>query len=154
MRWLLWLLLMGPQNSVWSLDAVGQMRFLYQHMRTEFAGCLYGQVVDDTIRVAFFISSTTDPRQASDSEVMQGGCPGITTTTGNHFIGLAHSHIRNGSICYPSGKDQRALDAWKPHGALFGAIMCAHGDSIAMFSDSAFGVFPVPSLDSLYQRVR
>jgi hypothetical protein len=134
----------------WSPSAVGAMRFLYSHMRTEFAGCLYGFQIPDTTVIDFFVTSKTDPRLATDSGVHQGGCPKIVTEH-SHLIGITHSHIRPGSICYPSTRDRRVLETWLQHGVLFGAIMCAGGDSIVMFSTDSYGVFAPPPLDSLYR---
>lgn len=141
----------GQMNAVWSRGVVGQLRFLYQHMRTEFAGCFYGSERGDTINVEFFIPSTTDPRTASDSMVYHGTCPDIQTLRGAHLVGLGHSHIRPGSLCYPSGRDQETLKSWTHNGAVFGAIMCAHGDSIVIYSEGAYGMLGVPPLDSLYR---
>ena len=137
-------------NAVWSRGVVGQLEFLYHTMRTEFAGCFYGQQRGDTITVDLFITSTTDPRLATDSSVLHGSCPDLHTVKGGHLVGLGHSHIRRGSLCYPSDRDQAVLKAWKHNGALFGAIMCAQGDSIVMFSEGAYGMLGVPPLDSLY----
>ena len=141
-----------PLNIVWTREAVAQTRFLYAHFRTEFAGCLYGHVSPDTVSVNFFISSATDPRTASDSGVAQGSCANITTAAGSYFVGVMHSHIRPNSLCLPSHKDLLTLEIWRVHGAIFGAIMCARGDSIAVFSARTHTVFAVPPLDSLYPK--
>ena len=155
-RWAVGLSLLGvvPQvshNIIWSPGSVGQLRFLYAHMRTEFAGCLFGNKEHDTVYVAFFITSNADPRLASDSGVRQGTCPDVHTVKGNHLVGLAHSHVRVGSMCYPSDRDRATLQGWMKRGAIFGAIMCAHGDTIAVFSPDAYGLLAIPPLDSLYQ---
>ena len=141
-----------PLHIVWTREVVAQTRFLYAHFRTEFAGCLYGHISPDTVSVSFFISSVADPRTASDSGVAQGACPNITTSAGNYFIGVMHSHMRPNSLCVPSHKDLVTLEIWRTNGAIFGAIMCARGDSIAVFSARTRTVFAVPPLDSLYQR--
>lgn len=141
-----------PLNIVWSLGPIAQARFLYAHMRTEFAGCLYGHARRDSVIVSFFISSATDPRTASDSGVAQGACVNLTTVNGARFIGVMHSHIRDTSLCVPSHKDLLVLEVWRPHGAVFGAILCGRGDSLAMFGERAYTVVAIPSLDSLYAR--
>ena len=141
-----------PLNIIWHHGPVGQARFLYAHMRTEFAGCLYGHATRDTVTVSFFISSATDPRTASDSVVAQGACVNITTIKGARFIGVMHSHIRRDSMCVPSDRDLMVLEVWRANGAIFGAIMCAKGDSIAMFSPHALVVVAIPPLDSLYPK--
>lgn len=151
-RWAVGLTLLGsmPNNAVWTRGVVGQLRFLFAEFRTEFAGCFYGTERHDTLYIEFFVTSTTDPRQATESSVVHGSCPEIHTAKGSHLIGLGHSHIRRGALCYPSGQDQATLKAWLPHGAKFGAIMCAQGDSIVMYSEGAYGMLGVPPLDSLY----
>ena len=141
-----------PLNIVLTYRPTAQARFLYAHMRTEFAGCLYGHTSHDSVIVSFFISSIVDPRTASDSSVQQGGCPAITTEAGAQMVGIIHSHIRRGSMCAPSGKDLLVLEIWQQHGALFGAIMCAGGDSVAVFSPRSFVVIAIPPLDSLYAK--
>ena len=139
-------------NVAWGRPVVAQIRFLYAHMRTEVSGCLYGQSHGDTTTVSFFIPGIVDPRVATDSSVLQGPCPNSMTTTGNHLIGIAHSHIRHGALCYPSHKDQIALEQWAAQtSAFFGAIMCAGGDSIVVYGHNASGILAVPTLDSLYQ---
>lgn len=150
-----------PLNIHWNVDAVAQVRTLFDLTKTEIAGCLYGQNVGDTIEVNFFITSTSDPRQASDSEIPQGTCPNIKTEAGNHMIGVLHTHMRPFSSCFPSGfggkptdppiKDRGVLVLWMTFGAQFGAIMCARGDSIATYTLTAYGMMGVPSLDSLYR---
>ena len=137
-------------NAVWTRGVVGQLRFLYAEMRTEFAGCFYGVERHDTTYIEIFVTSTTDPRQATESTVVHGSCPEIHTAKGTHLIGLGHSHIRRGSLCYPSDRDRATLKAWEHNGATFGAIICARGDSIMMFSEGFYGMLAVPSLDSLY----
>ena len=138
----------------WAPAVAGQLRFLYDHMNSELVGCLYGRQIADTLIVSFFISGITDPRQASDSTVPQGACPAITTLSGNSLIGIVHSHMRPNSVCFPSGdkKDLGVLANWmKDTPVTFGAIVCAHGDSIATYNiHGRTGVMAVPPLDSLY----
>ena len=138
----------------WAPAVAGQLRFLYDHMDSELVGCLYGHSNADTVVVTFFISAFVDPRLASDSTVPQGGCPNITTVNGSSLIGIVHSHIRPTSVCFPSDakKDLGVLAKWMEDTPVaFGAIICAHGDSIATYNiHGRTGIMAVPPLDSLY----
>lgn len=153
----------GFSSITWNEDAIGQLRFLYGITKTEFAGCLYGRQSHDTLIINFFISGKIDPRSATDSGVSQGGCPRITTTRGDRMIGIFHSHMRVGSTCSPSGfggdpdlpakKDRAVLTIWLSLGARLGALLCARGDSLAMYTLKGYGIIGIPPLDSLYANV-
>ena len=141
--------LAGQWVVEWTRPPVQQIRFLYAHMRTEFAGCLYGTQRGDTTTILFFVSGAIDPRTASDSGVQQDDCPDIFTKRGSSLVAIVHSHIRRGALCFPSARDFAVLRAWQR--ARFGAIMCAQGDTILTFTtDSGYGKLPIPILDSLY----